>query len=161
MTAARAGLQVCPERMRMLSRKGSVSRSMKPKRTILCVDDDERSLSIRKVLLETRGYHVLTCTDPPCALEIVRRGGIDLVLADLMMPKLSGAKLIDQIKAISPHTPALLFSGSVNACTEDSLADGWLPKGEFAPMELLERIRILLIRKRGPKRFAVPQQLAS
>ncbi len=133
---------------------------MKPKRNILCIDDDERSLSIRKVLLETRGYHVFTCTDPQHALEIMRRGGIDLVLADLMMPKLSGAKLIDQIKVISPHTPALLFSGSVNACTEESLADGWLPKGEFAPIELLERIRVLLIRKRGPKRYTVPQQLA-
>jgi CheY-like chemotaxis protein len=127
---------------------------MKPKRTILCVDDDERSLSIRKVLLETRGYRVLTCTEPQHALEIMRRGGIDLVLADLMMPKISGAKLINQIKAISPHTPALLFSGSVNCCTEDSLADAWLPKGGLAPVELLERIRVLLIRKRGPKRFA-------
>ena len=35
-------------------------------------------------------------------------------------------------------------------------------KGEFAPMELLERIRVLLIRKRGPKRtVSLPQQLAS
>jgi two-component system, OmpR family, response regulator CpxR len=126
---------------------------MKPKRTILCVDDDERSLSIRKVLLETRGYRVLTCTEPQHALEIMQRGGIDLVLADLMMPKISGAKLIDQIKAISPQTPALLFSGSVNCCSEDTLADGWLPKGALVPMELLERIRVLLIRKRGPKRF--------
>src|SRR3984885_11949423 len=106
---------------------------MKPKRTILCVDDDERSLSIRKVLLETRGYRVITCSDPAVALEHVRGGTIDLILADLMMPKLSGAKLIDQFKAISPNTPALLFSGSVNICTEDHLADGWLPKGEFAP----------------------------
>jgi len=129
---------------------------MKPKRTILCVDDDERNLSIRKVLLETRGYRVVTCTDPEQALAIMRGGGIDLVLADLMMPKLSGAKLIDQLKAISPHTPALLFSGSVNCCPEDTLADGWLPKGECAPVELLERLRILLIRKRGPKRFAQP-----
>ncbi len=134
---------------------------MKPKRTILCVDDDERALSIRKVLLETRGYHVVTCTDPEHALERMRGGGIDLVLADLMMPKLSGARLIDQIKAISPHTPALLVSGSVNCCGEDTLADGWLPKGEFAPMELLERIRVLLVRKRGPKRYAPPHQLAS
>ena len=134
---------------------------MKPKRTILCVDDDERSLSIRKVMLETRGYRVLTSTDPQLALEIVRGGGIDLVVSDLMMPKLSGAKLIDQIKAISPHTPALLVSGSVNCCAEDTLADAWLPKGEFAPMELLERIRVLLVRKRGPKRFAVPHRLAS
>ena len=127
---------------------------MKPKRTILCVDDDERSLSIRKVLLQTRGYRVVTSTDPQHALQLIRDGGIDLVLTDLMMPKLSGAKLIDQMKAISPHTPALLFSGSVNCCAEDTLADGWLPKGEFAPLELLERIRVLLIRKRGPKRYA-------
>jgi two-component system response regulator CpxR len=135
---------------------------MKPKRTILCVDDDERSLSIRKVLLETRGYRVLTCSDPECAVEVMKRGGIDLVLADLMMPKLNGAKLIDLLKAIAPETPALLFSGSVTCCSEEHLADVWLPKGEFAPMELLERIRVLLIRKRGPKRpVSLPQQLAS
>jgi two-component system response regulator CpxR len=135
---------------------------MKPKRTILCVDDDERSLSVRKVLLETRGYRVLTCSDPDCAIETMKRGGIDLVLSDLMMPKLSGAKLIDQLKVISPGTPALLFSGCVNCCAEEHLADAWLPKGEFAPMELLERIRVLLIRKRGPKRaISLPQQLAS
>jgi two-component system, OmpR family, response regulator CpxR len=135
---------------------------MKPKRTILCVDDDERSLSIRKVLLETRGYRVLTCSDPECAVEVMKRGGVDLVLTDLMMPKLNGAKLIDQVKAVAPETPALLFSGSVNCCSEEHMADVWLPKGEFAPMELLERIRVLLIRKRGPKRpVTLPQQLAS
>jgi DNA-binding response OmpR family regulator len=135
---------------------------MKPKRTILCVDDDERSLSIRKVLLQTRGYRVLTCADPECAIDLIKAGGIDLVLTDLMMPKLNGARLIDQLKAISPETPALLFSGSVNCCSEEHLADVWLPKGEFAPMELLERIRVLLIRKRGPKRpVAMSRQLAS
>jgi two-component system response regulator CpxR len=135
---------------------------MKPKRTILCVDDDERSLSIRKVLLETRGYRVITCSDPECAVEMMKRGGIDLVLTDLVMPKISGAQLIDQLKAIAPETPALLFSGATNYCNEEHLADAWLPKGEFAPMELLERIRVLLIRKRGPKRnLALPQALAS
>jgi len=134
---------------------------MKPKRTILCVDDDERALSIRKVMLETRGYRVLTASDPDQAVEFVRSGVVDLVLADLMMPKISGAKLIDRMKAISPHTPALLFSGSVNACAEEHLADGWLPKGELAPMELLERIRIMLVRKRGPRRFAALRQMAS
>jgi CheY-like chemotaxis protein len=135
---------------------------MKPKRTILCVDDDERSLSIRKVLLETRGYRVITCSDPECAVERMKEGGIDLVLTDLMMPKLNGAKLIDQLKAIAPDTPALLFSGSVNCCSDEHVADAWLPKGQFATLELLERIRVLLVRKRGPKR-SVPmtQQLAS
>ncbi len=134
---------------------------MKPKRTILCVDDDEHSLSIRKVMLETRGYRVLTCSDPGRAIEFMRCGGIDLVLTDLIMPKMSGVQLIDRLKAISPHTPAVLFSGSVATCTEEHLADCWLPKGEFAPMELLERVRLLVIRKRGPKRNAIPRQLAS
>jgi len=127
---------------------------MKPKRTILCIDDDEPSLSIRKVLLETRGYRVLTCSEPERAVELMKQGGIDLVLTDLVMPKVNGARLIDQLKAIAPETPALLFSGCVNCCHEEHLADVWLPKGEFAPMELLERIRVLLIRRRGPKRPA-------
>jgi DNA-binding response OmpR family regulator len=135
---------------------------MKPKRTILCVDDDERALSVRKVLLETRGYRVITCSDPDGAIAALRTGGIDLILSDLLMPKLSGAKLIDQMKAISPETPAVLFSGRMASCAEEHLADAWLPKGEFAPMELLERIRVLLIRKRGPKRgVSLPRQLAS
>src|SRR5579864_5797677 len=135
---------------------------MKPKRTILCVDDDEKNLSIRKVLLETRGYRVLTCSDPECAIEAMKKGGIDLIITDQMMPKITGARLIDQLKTISPETPALLFSGALNACMEEHLADAWLPKGEFAPVELLERIRVLLIRKRGPKRpIVIPQPLAA
>ncbi len=129
---------------------------MKPKRTILCVDDDERSLSIRKVMLETRGYRVLTCSDPDEALELVRGGGIDLIIADLVMPKMSGAELIAQAKQIAPHLPAILFSGSVSHYAEQSYADVWLPKGSFAPAELLERVRIALIRKRGPKRSSLP-----
>ena len=134
---------------------------MKPKRTILCVDDDERSLSIRKVMLETRGYRVLTCSDPERAIEIMNGGGIDLVLTDLMMPKLSGAKLIRPTESyFAGYSGAAVFR-LVNCCTEEHLADAWLPKGEFAPMELLERIRVLLIRKRGPKRYAIPRQLAS
>lgn len=125
---------------------------MKPKRTILCVDDDERSLSIRKVMLETRGYRVVTCPDPENALELIRGGGIDLVIADLMMPKMTGAELIAQAKQIAPDLPTILFSGSVSQYAENSNADVWLPKGTFAPAELLERVRIALIRKRGPKR---------
>ena len=125
---------------------------MKPKRTILCVDDDERSLSVRKVTLETRGYRVVTCSDPEQALEVVRGGGIDLIIADLMMPKMTGAELIAATKQIAPHVPAILFSGSVSHYADQNQADVWLPKGSFAPAELLERVRIALVRKRGPKR---------
>lgn len=130
---------------------------MKPKRTILCVDDNEQSLSIRKVLLETRGYRVLACTHAENALEIFKKGGVDLVLTDLVMPGFDGTRLIQEIKAISPDTPAILLSGKVRIYDRDTQADVFLPKGMYAPVELLERIRLLLIRKRGPKRTHTAQ----
>src|SRR6201993_2755380 len=125
---------------------------MKPKRTILCVDDHEQSLSIRKVMLETRGYRVLACNSGEEALEHFRKGGIDLVLTDLIMPGLDGTKLIDEVKKLSPQTPAILLSGKVRIYDRDTRADVFLPKGMYAPAELLERVRVLLVRKRGPKR---------
>ena len=125
---------------------------MKPKRTILCVDDNEQSLSIRKVMLETRGYRVLACTGRQQAPEHFRKGGVDLVLTDLMMPGLDGSKLIEQIKTLSPHTPAILLSAKAKTYDRETKADVFLPKGTYPPVELLERIRVLLVRKRGPKR---------
>ncbi len=130
---------------------------MKPKRSILCVDDNEQSLSIRKVMLETRGYRVIPCSDGNQALEEFKKGGVDLVLSDLVMPNMDGTELINQIKALSPTTPAILFSGKIRVYERDTQADVFLPKGMYAPAELLERIRVLLVRKRGPKRAFPPQ----
>jgi len=124
---------------------------MKPKRTILCVDEDERSLSIRKVMLQTRGYRVVACSDPGRAVELMKGGGIDLILADLLMPKLSGGKIVDQLKAISPGTPAIVFSGAAGACSEDTLADVFLSKSDCSAAQLLDHVRVALVRKRGPK----------
>ncbi len=129
---------------------------MKPKRTILCVDDNEQSLSIRKVMLETRGYRVIACNNAQDALEAFRKGSVDLVLTDLIMPGVDGTRLIDEIKAISPATPAVLFSGKIKIYDRDTRADVFLPKGMYVPAELLERIRLLLVRKRGPKRNVQP-----
>jgi len=132
---------------------------MKPKRTILCVDDNEQTLSIRKVMLETRGYRVVACQSGAEALECFKKGGIDLVLTDLIMPGVDGAKLIEEIKAISPRTPAVLVSGKIRIYDRDMQADAFIPKGMVSPAELLERIRLLLVRKRGPRRTqpAAPQ----
>ena len=103
-------------------------------------------------MLETRGYRVVTCTSGQEALEQFKQGGVDLVLTDLIMPGLDGTKLIEEIKSLSPQTPAILLSGKVKTYDRDTKADVFLPKGMFAPVELLERIRVLLVRKRGPKR---------
>jgi len=125
---------------------------MRPKRTILCVDDNEQSLSIRKIMLETRGYRVVACTSGREALQIFKTGGVDLVLSDLVMPDLPGDKLVATMKDLSPETPAILFSGKIKAYEKDTRADVFLPKGMYAPVELLERIRTLVVKKRGPKK---------
>jgi hypothetical protein len=52
----------------------------------------------------------------------------------------------------SPETPAILLSGKVKIYEQDSKADVFLAKGMYIPSDLLERIRLLLVRKRGPKR---------
>jgi CheY-like chemotaxis protein len=134
---------------------------MKPKKTILCVDDNEQLLSIRKVILETRGYRVLAANDARGALEMFGHGGVDLVLSDLVMPEVDGAEFIDRIKQLSPETPAVLFSGKIKIYERDTRADVFLPKGMYAPAELLERIRVLLVRKRGPKKGARAAEAAS
>jgi len=126
--------------------------SMKSKKTILCVDGNDQMLSIRKVMLETRGYRVVACNQGEMAVAAFRRGGIDLVLADLSVPGLDGARVIEQTKAIAPHIPALLLSNQVKPFERDTLADLFLTKGMYEPIELLEKIRVLLVRKRGPKR---------
>ncbi len=126
---------------------------MKPKRTILCVDDNEQSLSHRKIMLETRGYRVASFLRGEDALERFATGGIDLLIADMAMPGLDGPQLIAKIKSLSPHTPAILISSKVRIYDHDSQADVFLTKGMYSPADLLEKVRLLLIRKRGPRRI--------
>src|SRR5260370_28545704 len=105
---------------------------MKPKKTILCVDDNEQSLSIRKILLETRGYRVLACNNGQLALEMFRRGGIDLLITDLIMPGLDGSHLIEQIKKTAPQTPPRLISRRVKIYRPEKLAAVFLPQWMYS-----------------------------
>jgi two-component system, OmpR family, response regulator CpxR len=125
---------------------------MRPKKTILCVDDNEQSLSVRKFMLETRGYRVLTAANGEQALELFHEGGIDLVLSDLVMPYMDGNELVRHVKELAPEVPAILISGSVKTFDHAGHADAFLPKGACSPVEMLERIRVMLTRKRGPKK---------
>ena len=128
---------------------------MRPKKTILCVDHNEQALAVRKFMLETRGYRVLTALSSYDALEIFRIGGIDLVLSDLVMPQMDGNEMVRRMKDLSPEVPTILVSGTVKAFERANRADAFLPKGACTPAEVLERIRVMVARKRGPKRVLV------
>lgn len=125
---------------------------MRPKKVILCVDDNDQVLSVRKFVLETRGYRVLTATNVEQAIELYDNGKVDLVITDLVMPRCNGNDLIVRLKEIAPWVPAVLISGSMKQFDPTSRADACLPKGASSPQELLDRVRVLLVRKRGPKK---------
>lgn len=130
---------------------------MRPKKTILCVDDNEQALAVRKFLLETRGgYRVVSACSGKDAMDRFRVGGIDLVLSDLVMPSMDGNELVRRMKEISPEVPMILISGSVKVFDHGNRADAFLPKGSSTPSEMLERIRVLIARKRGPKKHTRP-----
>jgi two-component system response regulator CpxR len=128
---------------------------MRPRKTILCVEDNEQMLGIRKFLLETRGYRVVGMSCAADALEYlngVTPGAIDLLMSDLIMPQMDGNELIRRAKQIHPGLPTLLVSGTVTSFDRAAAADAFLPKGACTPAEVLDRIRILVARKRGPKK---------
>lgn len=118
------------------------------------MDDNEQALSVRKFMLETRGYRVLTALTAEQAMETFTSGGIDLVLSDLIMPQMDGNELVRRMKTMQPEIPMILLSGSVKAYERASFADAFLPKGACTPLDVLERIRVMIARKRGPKRHA-------
>src|SRR5579871_4710334 len=129
---------------------------MRPRKSILCVDDNEQLLSVRKFLLETRGfYRVVTASNAHEALELIQNsvpGTFDLLLSDLIMPQMDGNELVRRAKQLHPGIPAMIVSGTVNAFDRASCADVFLPKGASSPAEMIERIRVLVARKRGPKK---------
>ena len=104
-------------------------------------------------MLETRGYRVAAYSRGEEALDRFKQGGIDLVVTDMVMPGLDGPGLIAAVKNLSPHTPAILIASKARVYDHESQADVFLARGMYAPADLLERVRLLLVRKRGPKRM--------
>jgi len=133
---------------------------MRPKKSILCVDDNEQILSVRKFFLETRGcYRVLTAADAHQALDLLRStapGALDLLLCDLLMPQMDGNELVRRAKQLHPGLPTMIVSGTVTSFDRACAADVFLPKGASSPSEMLERIRVLVARKRGPRKVIAP-----
>jgi two-component system response regulator CpxR len=129
--------------------------TMRPRKTIVCVEDNEQILSVRKFLLETRGYRVLAMTSGAEAIDYLRgalQGSVDLLLADVIMPQMDGNELVRRAKQMHPGLPTLLVSGTVTNFDRAAAADAFLPKGACSAAEMLDRIRILVARKRGPKK---------
>jgi CheY-like chemotaxis protein len=127
---------------------------MRPKKIILCVDDNEQDLSVLKFMLATNGYRVVSATTGQDAIGLFAENTVDLVLADHGMPQMNGDQLVDRLKRIAPHVPMILLGDPQKMGGDIHSADALLAKKNCSPQELLERIKIMSARKRGPRKGA-------
>jgi CheY-like chemotaxis protein len=96
--------------------------------TILCVDDEETPRTLRKLILQKQGYHVITAASGAEALEVLDRESINLVLSDQMMPGMLGTELTKSVKAMRPTMPVILISGVNEIPPDASYADRFVSK---------------------------------
>ena len=127
---------------------------MRPKKTILCVDDNEQDLSVVKFMLATNGYRVLVATTAPEAIALFADNLVDLVLCDFAMPLMNGDGVIRQLKQIASHVPMALLGNAEKLANLFPAADAIISKTSSA-LELLERVKTLSVRKRGPRKGAL------
>ncbi len=125
---------------------------MRPKKVILCVDDNEQDLSVLKFMLATNGYRVLSATNGPEAVGIFADHVVDLVLADFSMPQMNGDQLVSRLKQIASHVPMVLLGDPQKMAGQMHGADALLAKKTCTPQELLERVKVMSARKRGPRK---------
>jgi len=130
---------------------------MRPKKIILCVNDNEQELSVMSFMLSTNGYRVVPATNGQDAIEIYSGMQVDLVLADYAMPQMNGAQLVSKLKQIASHVPMILLGDPQTVGGQIHLADALLAKKQLSPQELLERIKIMSARKRGPRKGTLRQ----
>src|SRR5919106_1087689 len=80
------------------------------KNRILLVDDHESTVSVLRMLLERRGFEVLTAGNVASALDIASREFVDLLICDIALPDGTGLDLIRQLHAMGPMK-AIAMSG--------------------------------------------------
>ncbi|MGA3222136.1 MAG: response regulator [Acidobacteriaceae bacterium] len=121
---------------------------MNEKELILCVDDEENQLAVRKLVLEQAGYAVLTASSGQQALALLAGHPIDLVLSDHLMPGLTGTELARQIKAGNPGLPVILISAVNEIPADAAYADLFMSKLD-GPQAMCQNISEMLARSKN------------
>lgn len=118
---------------------------------ILCIDDEEPALLLRRRLLERAGYRVFTALTGKEGIELFRFQPIDVVILDYWMADMDGLEVATELKKLSPKTPIIVLSGYTSILDEGlGRVDLWLRKGEGDPEQLLLAVGQMLSRNRPP-----------
>jgi DNA-binding response OmpR family regulator len=119
------------------------------KKRILVVDDEEDILSVLKFRLEANGYETLSASDGQEGLDKAKSEKPDLVILDLMLPKLDGYKVCRMLKMDESYKaiPVIMFTAKAQEKDEyagkETMADAYISK-PFESEVLLKKIKELL-----------------
>lgn len=130
--------------------------------TILIVDDDPHILEVLETRLSSAKFQVLLATHGQEALDILDAHHVDLIISDVVMPRIGGIDLLDKIRATRPRLPVLLMTayGSIPKAVSaiKAGAEDYISK-PFDGLELLQKIDGIL--KASPTSEIHGEQFAS
>src|SRR5689334_10914480 len=96
---------------------------------ILCIDDCESGLAVRKLLLETQGHTILTALTAEDGLQQFQANPIDLVISDHCLKEGKGTEMAKVMKLYKPEVPFILLSGHIEPPEDIRSVDMFLTKG--------------------------------
>ena len=120
--------------------------SMKPAqpKTVLCVDDEKIGLRVRKIMLESRGYNVITANNGPDGLKAFEENHVDVVVLDYYMPDVNGGEVAAEMRRRRPRVPIVFLSAYFSLPPEAmEVADAFITKGD-PPDILIQKIQNLV-----------------
>ena len=117
--------------------------------SILIIEDDKRVADLLKAGLEESGYHTMVAYDGAMGLRLFASNSLNLVLSDVILPKLDGFELCKEIRKTNASVPILMLTalGSTNDKLDgfDAGADDYMVK-PFETKELVARVKAQLRR---------------
>ena len=120
--------------------------------TLLLVDDDPMVLESLGPLLERSGFHVISASNGEEALRMVQSHRPDVIVMDVLMPRMNGRETLRRMRKSNIWTPAILLTqvgeASERAIALEEGADDYLNK-PFHSQELLARIHAVMRRARA------------
>src|ERR1700727_505829 len=113
---------------------------------VLCVDDEDSQLALRKILFEDAGFEFLGVHSGTEALEILRARDVGAVVLDYWMSGMKGTEIAVEIKRQRPKVPIIILSGFGLLPGEASLVNAWFQKGRIQPEDLVREVQRLIER---------------
>lgn len=110
--------------------------------TVLVVDDEPAVCHVTGNMLELHGFSVLYAQSGEQALRLIdqRQEPIHLLVADIVMPEISGPQLAQQLRSRQPNLPVLFISGLVSYANFQGVMGGWMLKKPYTPTMLASKV---------------------